>query len=199
MSENALFEEHHAMVRGLAARLFRELSLRGELDDLVAFGFGGLLEAKSRFDPERGVRFKTYAYHRIRGAMLDGVRKMASVPRRAHAAMQEEASVAPTAAPTELDRAFSRISVSLSSEMPLHGRLGEESPEAALIKQQSIRCLLQSLSVLSERHRALVRGRYFEGRSLDEMARELGISKSWACRLHQQALDQLRAALAAAE
>ena len=197
MMEDGSIEEDYAMVRGLAGRLFRELSLRGELDDLVAFGFGGLLEAKRRFDPSRGVRFKSYAYHRVRGAMLDGVRKMADVPRRAHAAMQQASAVSPSAAPTGLDKAFSRIRANLTSDAPLQGRFGEESPEEALLKQESIQCVLQALQTLPERQRRLIRGSYFEGRTLDDLAGELGISKSWASRLHHQALDRLRASLAA--
>jgi RNA polymerase sigma factor for flagellar operon FliA len=43
----------------------------------------------------------------------------------------------------------------------------------------------------------LVRGRYFEGRPLEELAAELGVSKSWASRIHTQALKQLRDALQA--
>ena len=73
----ALIAKHEKMVETLACRLRRELALQGGLDDLMAFGYGGLLEAHARFDATRGVRFQTYAYHRVRGAMLDGVRKMA--------------------------------------------------------------------------------------------------------------------------
>ena len=74
MQSTELIAQHGKMVHGLANRLRRELCLRGEIDDLIAFGFGGLLEAKRRFDPTRGVRFQTFAYYRVRGAMLDGVR-----------------------------------------------------------------------------------------------------------------------------
>jgi len=45
---------------------------------------------------------------------------------------------------------------------------------------------------LPERERALVQGFYFDGRQFDEVAKELGISKSWASRLHAKALDLLR-------
>lgn len=195
MAGEALIERHRKMVYGLAGRLRRELALGGEVEDLVAFGFGGLLEAAHRFDPSRGVRFKTFAYHRVRGAMLDGVRKMTTIPRRAHAAFQAEAAVRPTAAPTSLDKGFLRISANLTTASPLQGRFGDESPEAVLLKQESLRRLLMALNGLSHRERALIRGHYFEGRRLDLIAGELGISKSWASRLHTQALAQLRRAL----
>ncbi|MBT8470308.1 MAG: sigma-70 family RNA polymerase sigma factor, partial [Deltaproteobacteria bacterium] len=190
-----LIAQHEKMVRGLAYRLRRELSLRGELDDLIAFGFGGLLEAQRRFDPGRGVRFQTFAYHRVRGAMLDGVRKMADLPRRAHERLQAPAEVTPTVFPSALDRAFTRMSAALSTATVLQGTFGNESPEAALLKNESVTRLLEALPRLSPRQRLLVRGFYFEGRSIDAMARDLGISKSWASRLHRSALGELRDAL----
>jgi len=194
MQGTEFIAQHERMVHGLANRLRRELSLRGDLDDLIAFGFGGLLEARHRFDPARGVRFQTFAYHRVRGAMLDGVRKMSQLPRRAHERFQAAAETTPTAAPTALDKAFTRMGA-LSTATVLQGRFGNESPEAVLLKNESITRLLQALPSLSPRQRVLVRGFYFEGRSIDAMARELGISKSWASRLHTNALRELRDAL----
>jgi RNA polymerase sigma factor for flagellar operon FliA len=193
MQETEVNGDHHAMVRALAARLRRELALAGEFDDLVAYGFGGLLEAKRRFDASRGVRFNTYAYYRIRGAILDGVRQMAPLSRRAVEDARAHAQRTPTAAPTPLDRAFTRISASLTAAAPLHGRYGDQSPETILIRQESIRALLQALERLPERHRRVIRRRYFEGWALNDVAKELGISKSWASRLHAQALGKLKA------
>ena len=164
MQGTELIAEHEKMVHGLASRLRRELSLRGDLDDLIAFGFGGLLEAQQRFDPGRGVRFKTFAYHRVRGAMLDGVRKMADLPRRAHERLQASAGVTPTAGPTALDTAFARMGAGLSTATVLQGSFGDESPEAVLLKNESVTKLLQALPRLSPRQRVLVRGFYFEGR-----------------------------------
>jgi len=194
MQGTEFITQHEKMVHGLANRLRRELSLRGDLDDLIAFGFGGLLEARHRFDPGRGIRFQTFAYHRVRGAMLDGVRKMSQLPRRAHERLQAAADTTPTAAPTTLDKAFTRMS-SITTATVLQGRFGDESPEAVLLKNESVTRLLQALPSLSPRQRVLVRGFYFEGRSIDTMARELGISKSWASRLHTNALQELREAL----
>ena len=145
MQGTEFITQHEKMVHGLANRLRRELSLRGDLDDLIAFGFGGLLEARHRFDPGRGVRFQTFAYHRVRGAMLDGVRKMSQLPRRAHERLQAAAEPTPTAAPTALDRAFTRMSA-LSAGTVLQGRFGDESPEAVLLKNESVTRLLAGAS-----------------------------------------------------
>ncbi|RLB45370.1 MAG: hypothetical protein DRH23_14490 [Deltaproteobacteria bacterium] len=195
MQGTEFITQHERMVHGLAHRLRRELSLRGDLDDLIAFGFGGLLEAWNRFDPGRGVQFQAFAYHRVRGAMLDGVRKMSRLPRRAHERLQAASQTTLTAAPTDLDKGFVRMSGSLTTATVLQGSLGDESPEAALLKNESVARLLKALPALSPRQRVLVRGFYFEGRSIDAMAKELGISKSWASRLHTSALRELRVAL----
>jgi RNA polymerase sigma factor for flagellar operon FliA len=83
----------------------------------------------------------------------------------------------------------------LTTATVLQGRFGDESPEAVLLKNESVARLLGALPRLSSRQRFLIRGFYFEGRSIDAMARELGISKSWASRLHTNALRALREAL----
>ena len=166
---------HEKMVHSLAHRLRRELSLSGELDDLIAFGFGGLLEAHHRFDPDRGVQFQTFAYHRVRGAMLDGVRKMAHLPRRAHERLQASSERVPTAAPAGFDRVFMQMSAGLTTGTVLQGRFAEESPEALLLKNESIASLLGALPRLSPRQRILVRGFYFEGSSMLSFERVVGI------------------------
>ncbi len=194
MPGEELIVEHRKMVVGLAMRLRRELCLRGDVEDLIAFGFGGLLEAEHHYDPTRGVRFQTFAYHRVRGAMLDGVRKMAALPRRAHERFKAEQTTT-TAAPSSLDKAFARIRASLSGESPLQSSYGEQSPEAIFLKSESMQRVLYALSGLEPRHRKVVRAFYFEGRPLEDIARELGVSRSWASRLHTQALRLLREAL----
>jgi RNA polymerase sigma factor for flagellar operon FliA len=79
----------------------------------------------------------------------------------------------------------------------MQGRFGDESPETVLLRNESVAGLLQALSALPTRQRIIVRGFYFEGRSIDAMARDLGISKSWASRLHTNALRTLRESLEA--
>lgn len=79
-SWEALIREHLPLVKYLAGRLVIHLPPQVELDDLISYGIFGLIEAIQRYDPSRGVKFETYAYTRIRGAMLDGLRAMDWVP-----------------------------------------------------------------------------------------------------------------------
>jgi len=72
---------HLPQVRLVAEGLRERLRFAMELEDLMGYGVIGLLKAIERFDPGRGILLKTYAEHRIRGAILDGVRAMDWVPR----------------------------------------------------------------------------------------------------------------------
>ena len=56
-----------------------------EFDELVALGNAGLAEAAQRFDPTRGASFKTFAWYRVQGSIIDGLRKATNLPRRAWA------------------------------------------------------------------------------------------------------------------
>src|SRR5690606_34015644 len=84
--EHEFVSEHEPLVRSIATRIRAELQLNVQLEDLIAYGYTGLLQARERFEPSRGVRFTTFAYYRVRGAIPDGVRTMARLPRRVHAA-----------------------------------------------------------------------------------------------------------------
>jgi RNA polymerase sigma factor for flagellar operon FliA len=63
-------------VRRLARRVHRQLGAPCEVEELVAWGQVGLLEACQRFDPDQGASFLTFAHYRIQGAILDGLRAM---------------------------------------------------------------------------------------------------------------------------
>ena len=77
----ALIVEHLPMVRQVARRIGNFLPPGVEEDDLVQAGVLGLLAAVDRYDSERGVRFSTYAEHRVRGAVLDWLRSADWAPR----------------------------------------------------------------------------------------------------------------------
>jgi RNA polymerase sigma factor FliA len=78
---NILMERHLPLVRYIAERLLQTLPKSIELDDLVSAGLFGLMDAIRGFDPERGIKFKTYCSTRIRGSILDQLRSQDWVPR----------------------------------------------------------------------------------------------------------------------
>jgi RNA polymerase sigma factor for flagellar operon FliA len=83
-AENALIEKYLSLVSSIAARLAMTLPDHVSQDDLYSSGLVGLLQAVRNYDPTCGASFETYARMRIRGAMLDELRKMDWVPRTVH-------------------------------------------------------------------------------------------------------------------
>ncbi|MBI5418800.1 MAG: FliA/WhiG family RNA polymerase sigma factor [Deltaproteobacteria bacterium] len=77
----ATIREYIPLVKYHAGMLKMRIPPHIEMDDLVSSGIVGLLDALERFDPSRGIKFKTYAEFRIRGAMLDYLREMDWFPR----------------------------------------------------------------------------------------------------------------------
>lgn len=76
-----LIIEYAPLVKYVAGRLNIYLGQNVEYDDLISYGIFGLIDAIDKFDTEKGVKFETYASLRIRGAILDNIRKMDWVPR----------------------------------------------------------------------------------------------------------------------
>lgn len=209
---DAFVKDYQGLVRTIALKVRAQLDLTCDLDDLIAFGNQGLLEAKSRFDPTRGVQLNTFAYYRIRGAVLDGVRRMAYLPRRIHRKVREaealdlvtepigearaaspEAKADREATAQALDDALSRVTAGYLMAAVGQGEEDQpDTPEEELVGAETRARVEKALETLPEREQALVRGFYFDGRQFDEVAKELGISKSWASRLHAKALDLLR-------
>lgn len=73
--------EYAGLVKLVAGRLSMYLGYNVEYDDLVGYGTFGLIDAVDKFDYTKGVKFETYASLRIRGAILDQIRKMDWIPR----------------------------------------------------------------------------------------------------------------------
>jgi len=83
-TENALVEKYLPLVSAVVARLAMTLPEHVDQDDLYSVGLVGLLQALRNYDPTCGASFETYARMRIRGSMLDELRRMDWVPRSVH-------------------------------------------------------------------------------------------------------------------
>jgi RNA polymerase sigma factor for flagellar operon FliA len=181
-------------------------------------GHQGLLEAARRFDEGRGVTFRRFANYRVRGAMLDGVRKSAPLPRRAHARIRAleaallvaeqgaEDSAAGTASdPRASEQKLTEHLADMATAMavgllatPAVGDEGEPaavdtsvSPEEAVAQAELRKIVIDALHELPEDERELVRRHYLEGERFDHVAASLGLSKSWGSRLHTRAVARL--------
>lgn len=109
-----LIVEYASLVKLVAGRLSMYLGYNVEYDDLVGYGIFGLIDAIDKFDSMKAVKFETYASLRIRGAILDQIRKMDWIPRtirqrqkKIDAAMKEiEASKGRNATDEEIAQAL---------------------------------------------------------------------------------------------
>lgn len=80
-ARDALIREHLSLVHHVAQQLARSLSTEMDIDELVSAGTLGLIQAIETFDPSRGLAFSTLAVPRIRGSILDELRRLDNVPR----------------------------------------------------------------------------------------------------------------------
>ncbi|MFO1349991.1 MAG: RNA polymerase sigma factor FliA [Gammaproteobacteria bacterium] len=88
-SPEQLISRYAALVNRIAHHLLARLPAAVQIDDLIQAGMLGLIEATRRYDARRGANFATFAEHRIRGAMLDEIRKGDWTPRSVHRKARE--------------------------------------------------------------------------------------------------------------
>lgn len=178
---------HLALVTTLARRIARQRRLdlcSLEIDDLISIGTAALIEAARRFDPTRGARFATFAYHRVNGAMLDALRSTGCYRQRHRPSRACE--------PGE-----SVLVVSLEAHATACDAIADEGdlPDSTAAARATAQRLRDAISRLPATERRLVEGYYFEERSLDRMGAELGTSRSWTCRLLHRAIANLKRSL----
>lgn len=223
-SRQTLIEECQGLVRSLAVGIHRKLPPHAELADLVSYGQVGLAEAARDFDATRGNRFSTFAYYRIRGAIYDGLAKMSWFSRVQYNRLRyeqmagetlrqaaEESEPMPPDAISgmhwfrDLGRSLAVVYLAAHTELQGEGGTGNltdrsaPSPPEAVIANEVNQRLHALIDALPADAGSLIRSIYFEGRDLQEAGQKLGISKSWASRLHAKTLKRLARDLRLAE
>jgi RNA polymerase sigma-B factor len=213
---NRLVERH----RSLAVLLARRFAGRGEpLDDLVQVAAVGLLKAVERFDPARGVAFSSFATPTILGELKRHFRDhtwAVRVPRRSqelHLEVREAASRlaqdlghAPTVREIadDLQRTTDEVLEGLEAagvyrSAPLSAPTGDDSPgledrlaaeDPGLAEEQVL--VRELVDSLPEREQEIVRLRFFEDLTQNEIADRLGISQMHVSRLLRKCLLELR-------
>jgi len=202
-----LIQQCQGLVRSLAKQIHLTLPPSADFDDLIGYGQVGLAEAARVFNPDVNVKFSTFAYYRIRGAIFDGISKMAWFRRHSAAtaryerganALLEEASTEQAPDVVADARWLNDVSRTLavayltSQSRPLELEDEDcEDPSAAMADRELSDRLHDLLDRLPAEAQSLIRGVYFEGLSLQEAGMRLGVSKSWASRLHSRILDRL--------
>ena len=217
-----IVSRHTALVKQIAYHLAARLPDSVRVDDLVQAGLLGLLEAAHRYDPAQGASFATFVERRIRGAMLDEIRKGDWTPRSVHRKAREvaaairavenakggEARDSDIAAQLGLSladyhktltdlRGQKLLSIEALGPEEKEGveRLASLDPEPAerLQQEQLIKGLAAAIAELPERERLVLSLYYDEGLNLKEIGAILAVSESRVSQLHSQALVRLRA------
>jgi RNA polymerase sigma factor for flagellar operon FliA len=212
-SPSELIAEGRALVRSLALRIYRSIPVRVELDDLIAYGELGLAEAARDFDVSRGNQFSTFAYYRIQGSIYDGLAKMTWTSRARYRRMRylsmaedvltsEHENQESNAEAGDNGKWFAKVTERLAmvylacdgddDNNPIDMAIDPSPPIPKTLMHMEVSNKLRTVvDELPESERRLIQLVYFEGFTLQEAGLRLGISKSWASRLHVKILERL--------
>ena len=219
-----LVNQHAPLVKRIAYHLMNRLPPNVQADDLIQAGMIGLLEASRNYDPSQGASFETYAGIRIRGAMLDEIRRSDWTPRSVHRKARVVAEAMRTIE-NEYGRDARDVEVAEELGMNLkeyHAILQDASgcrifsldelaavgdvmrgqaggvhagPFEGLQKDAFKEALAKEIAGLPEREQLVMALYYDEELNLREIGQVLGVSESRVCQIHSQAALRLRSRL----
>jgi RNA polymerase sigma factor FliA len=221
---DALVRKHADLVKRIAYHLAGRLPPQVEVDDLMQAGMMGLLEAAQNYATGRGASFETFAGIRIRGAMLDALRKLDWAPRSVHrkaraaavALREVEAARGAEASETEVSARMGvsvgeyqriiqdalgcqllRLNDADDGEESALDRLTDETPdpESAALDDSLRQAVIDAIQNLPERERLVLSLYYEQELNLKEIGLVLKVTESRVCQLHGQALLRLKSRL----
>ena len=217
---HALVNQHISLVNRIAGYLKARVPKFMEYDDMVQIGMMGLLSAADAFDPATGVEFKNYAKKRIKGAILDEVRKLSDISRLAiknsqhHNGAKHELENKLGTTPTNFQIA-DKLNISLaeyekqrthidrfkidkldyddSDGDPFDDLIGSnENPLAMLEDEQLKDVITNKISELNERKRLILNLYYVEELNLKEIGAIVGVKESRISQILSSTVKELR-------
>jgi RNA polymerase sigma factor FliA len=202
--QHELVIKHADLVKRIAYHLVSRMPPNVEVDDLIQSGMIGLLDAAKHYSATKGANFETYAGIRIRGAMLDEVRKSDWTPRSVHRNMREMAEVVRKIENTKGQDAascrlfsFDQMGSSEDESSPADHARDERPGPFDHIQDAGFRdALAGAIGTLPEREKLVLSLYYDEDMNLREIGEVLEVSESRVCQIHGQALIRLRSRLA---
>lgn len=212
-----MVSDHAHLIKRIAYHLINRLPPSVQIDDLMQAGVVGLLEAARNYDPAQGASFETYAGIRIRGAMLDELRRTDWTPRSVHRNTRR-VSEAIRAVENRAGRPARdhEVAAELEMDMDTYHQLlrdtaaskvasvedvfvageeqiaGDGEPYQELHQDLFKQALVDIIDGLPERERLVMSLYYEEDLNLREIGEILGVSESRVCQIHGQALARIR-------
>lgn len=222
---DALIRKHAPHVKYIAERFAVRLPSNISVEELVSAGTMGLFDALNNYDPNKGVKFKTYATYRIKGAMLDDLRRMDWAPRsvrrnvhRIETALNDawnrygrEPSDTEIAREmgVDLNKYFKMLQDAQGATLLSLNDKGEEgaqsnldrmatdnpSPFEEFQKKELKHALAAVLRTLSKREQMVMSLYYYDELMLKEIAAVLGVTESRVSQIHSKVILSLRSKL----
>lgn len=223
--EEAWIVGHLPLVRHIVNKVARHARGSADFEDLVSAGTLGLVKAAKSYDPSREAEFKTYAYIRIRGAVIDELRGRTFVPASVHRQIKlieeqyrmfmSEAGRAPDdeelagACGLDVEKMYAVLEEARRQQfLSIHGLSREEpampslvppsrepSPEAQAEHKEQVEALAQAILGLSDRDRHVVVLYYERDLTMKEIAEVLGVTESRVSQVHAAAVFKLAMAM----
>lgn len=217
-TNESLVIAHMPMVKRVAIHLKARIPPFMEVDELVQVGMVGLIEASRSFNPTLGIPFEGFALTRIRGAMLDEVRRLSFLPRSAVAFnASENASVHTLMAELGRQPTQAELAAHMGKDLPSYHKerdaaqrfetyslevvtdevmgMADDSdnqPEVVLEKAQMMHALESAIEGLPERERMVLQLYYVEGLILKEIVEVLGVTESRVSQILSGTVKKLR-------
>ena len=220
-STEQLVQEYAVLVKRIAHHLTARMPSSVQADDLLQSGMIGLLEAAKKYDSSKGASFETYAGIRIRGAMLDEIRKGDWVPRSVHRnARSVSAAIKAIEMRTGRDARDRDVADELGIELDAYYSILQDAVGGRLFSYDEVlknddaiaeahgsgpldqlqqrnfgRCLAKAIEGLPDREQLVLSLYYDDELNLKEIGHVLGVSESRVSQIHSQAALRLRARL----
>ncbi len=212
---------HLGLVKRVALHLKARIPAFMELDELIQVGMIGLLEASRAFDPVKGVEFENFAHSRVRGAMLDEVRRLSFLPRSAVAFNKSHNESVHTLAaelgrtPTQSEiadymgkdledfhkeRGKAKRFETYSMEVVTEEVMGiaddaSQQPDVIVEEAEFMDAVTDAIAGLPEREQLVMQLYYVEEFNLKEIGETLGVSESRVSQILSSVVKKLRTTL----
>jgi RNA polymerase sigma factor for flagellar operon FliA len=220
-SEERMILENLPLVKHIARKIASNMASREDLEDLISAGTLGLVQAAKSYNPEANAEFRTYAYIRIRGSILDELRSRSFVPSSAHKMIRQvreayQRLISQTGSPPE-DATLAR-EVGLTTDqlmqvfvearkqqfLSIHGLNEEEhsvqtlmpldrsaSPDSQAERKEQLLKMAEAIRSLPEKERLVLLLYYERDLTMKEIAEVLELTESRISQLHAAALFKM--------